>query len=92
MTYHTLSVRRSMWLRAYERKSRWKEEKIIVPSEMECVVRSFETKSARWQELADSNADRPGHQAYALRQVEQWKGMAARAQAEFDWALGEYVP
>ncbi|KAI1783871.1 hypothetical protein LXA43DRAFT_902761, partial [Ganoderma leucocontextum] len=74
--------RRMLWLRAYARKSRWDEEVVLLPFEMECTERFFAMYSSRWTEWAESSTT-PGHRAYALREVALWRSLAEHANSAF---------
>ena len=71
-----------LWLRAYARKERWREESILVPFEMECTVRYFERKAEDWERWRLNSAT-PGHDAYAARQADMWRRLANHASNSF---------
>ncbi|TBU22471.1 hypothetical protein BD311DRAFT_676027, partial [Dichomitus squalens] len=85
------NFRRVMWLRARARKCRWDEERILVPFEMECVVRSFKKKETEWCDLAQS-ADLSGHRAYAHHQAAMWRGLKEYAEDIFRCVQMEVQP
>ena len=81
-----------MWLRAHERQCRWEEERILVPHEMTCTIKTFRRRAEDWDRLAERNKDLPGHCAYARRQSAQWVRLAKEAQVAFDKVQLMYTP
>jgi hypothetical protein len=74
INYHNL-VYRVNWLRAKARRDRWSEELQIVRHEMRWTVLWFEHQMKEWQNRLDESVkeNKPGHIAYAEKQVAMWK-------------------
>lgn len=68
------------FLRAKSRRDRWREEKILLESEMEWCMLYFKHWQQKWHARINPAALRPGHDAYALRQARVWGHLAAYAQ------------
>ncbi|KAH9914758.1 uncharacterized protein BXZ73DRAFT_54698, partial [Epithele typhae] len=81
------SIKKSMWLRAYERKCRWEEELLWVPFEMACTVRSHKNKAEEWKSRAQltrlDDEGLHGHQVYAYGQAATWEKLADNAHRDF---------
>ncbi|KAH9900333.1 uncharacterized protein BXZ73DRAFT_28719, partial [Epithele typhae] len=81
------SIKKSMWLRAYERKCRWEEELLWVPFEMACTVRSHKNKAEEWKSRAQltrlDDEGLHGHQVYAYGQAATWEKLAENAHRDF---------
>lgn len=79
-------VYRVHWLRAKAWFDRWKEESVLVPSEMDWTVRFFKHKAGQWTDRrSKAVADGlPGHACYAARQEAMWNKFAVQAQEQFD--------
>ena len=71
-------VYRINWLRAWAKKSRWVEESLLIPMEMDWTVNFFENKAREWQELGTGHLN-PGPRAYAFKQCAMWRQLAERA-------------
>ncbi|TFK89216.1 hypothetical protein K466DRAFT_38375 [Polyporus arcularius HHB13444] len=78
--------RRSLWLRAYARRERWMEERVLVPFEMECTVRYFKKRATDWEGWSRTGST-PGHLAYGQRQADMWRRLATHAEKAFADAL-----
>nr|VWP01973.1 Cytochrome P450 monooxygenase AKT7 (EC (AK-toxin biosynthesis protein 7) [Ganoderma boninense] len=87
----TQEYRRMLWLRAYARKQRWDEEVVLVPFEMDCVLRCFGTKATDWEGWS-TGAHTPGHAAFALRQVAMWRNLKDHARSAFASARSTHRP
>ncbi|TFK58467.1 hypothetical protein BDN72DRAFT_731157, partial [Pluteus cervinus] len=73
------------WLRTRAQCLRWEEELCIVAAQMEFTVRSFLWKFRQWQiwyGMAEQES-KPGHMAYAARQMNMWQSFGRVAEAKF---------
>lgn len=70
------------FLRARSRKYRWKEEKVLLPSEMNCTSLYFSHKAGLWQSRAEDSEG--GKKAYACRQITQWQALEQYAKARVE--------
>ncbi|KAK7679233.1 hypothetical protein QCA50_017811 [Cerrena zonata] len=66
------------WLRAKARRDRWKEEKILLKSEMQWTRNYFKHTEKTW--LDRSKDTTVGAECYALRQAYNWRRFAHLAQ------------
>ncbi|KAG1739754.1 hypothetical protein EDB19DRAFT_1908771 [Suillus lakei] len=73
------------WLRAKSLRDRWKEELLVVESEMDWTCNFFLRKAAQWIErMGESSANRlRGHACYSGRQSRMYLLLAQDAQAAF---------
>ncbi|KAG1722475.1 hypothetical protein EDB19DRAFT_1834998 [Suillus lakei] len=73
------------WLRAKSLRDRWKEELLVVESEMDWTCNFFLRKAAQWIErMGESSANRLwGHACYSGRQSRMYLLLAQDAQAAF---------
>ncbi|TFK64685.1 hypothetical protein BDN72DRAFT_774275, partial [Pluteus cervinus] len=71
------------WLRAQAQRDRAREEKILVEHEMQWTINYFQHRENQWTLLEQASQDKPGHQAYACRQQEMWRGLADQARETF---------
>ncbi|KAG2004971.1 hypothetical protein CC2G_003473 [Coprinopsis cinerea AmutBmut pab1-1] len=71
------------WLRAKSRAERWREEHVLLTSEMEWVPNFFAFKEEECKAWATLTRDLPGHRAYANRQANMWRLMGAHAEKAF---------
>lgn len=58
---------------------RWREERILLQSEMDWTARSFASRAEEWSTRAEL-ASTQGGKEYALRQQHQWQEMLEYAQ------------
>ncbi|EAU81208.2 hypothetical protein CC1G_09452 [Coprinopsis cinerea okayama7 len=77
-------IYRVNWLRAKSRVERWREEFILLSSEMEWVVNFFLYKEEECHGWASVTKNSPGHYAYAKRQADMWRLMAVHAREAFE--------
>jgi hypothetical protein len=79
------SVNRVNWLRAKARSKRWEEEVLILEHEMIWTELWFWHQKNKWEEQikAAKLASKPGHQAYAAKQVGIWSQFGGNAKKEF---------
>lgn len=75
-------VYRVNWLRAKARRERWKEEKILVKSEMKWTIAYFQYRAVKWEELVEDAGY--GAACYARRQASMWRGLVVDAREKFD--------
>jgi hypothetical protein len=68
-------VYRVNWLRAKARHDRWKEELLIVQHEMKWTISWFKHHMKKWKDRLRKSVEeeKPGHIAYAEKQVAMWK-------------------
>ena len=68
-------VYRVNWLRAKARRDRWNEELLIIKHEMKWTILWFEHQMKEWQGRLGRGVEekKPGHVAYAEKQVAMWK-------------------
>lgn len=79
-----LTVTRISWLRARAQTMRWKEERNILAHEMEWTVRYFFFRYNSWRKLwARTSKEKPGHKAYAQKQIAMWRKLGEDAQVQF---------
>jgi hypothetical protein len=94
-----MAVYRVHWLKAKSRRDRWREEKILLQSEMQWTELFFRHQASRWRTLAaaissrDTNeAHNPsqiefqhskGHICYALKLESMWNRLAQQAAVQF---------
>ncbi|KAG1727888.1 hypothetical protein EDB19DRAFT_1642736 [Suillus lakei] len=73
------------WLRAKSLRDRWKEELLVVESEMDWTCNFFLWKAVQWIEwMGESSANRlQGHACYSGRQSRMYLLLAQDAQAAF---------
>ncbi|KAH9908828.1 uncharacterized protein BXZ73DRAFT_28554, partial [Epithele typhae] len=64
------------WLRAYARKCRWSEEKVLVQEEMNRVVKSLEAAAQNWIRLSALHANDPGYTVFANGKALRWQELA----------------
>ncbi|KAI0738383.1 hypothetical protein C8Q80DRAFT_1262908 [Daedaleopsis nitida] len=81
--------RRMLWLRSFARAERWKEEKVWVLFEMDCIIRFFQHRAAEWSGFKAA-APSPGHTAYAARQEHMWSSLQLHAETKFAQARTDY--
>ena len=62
------------WLRAKSRRDRWREENVLLKSELEWSWRFFLHQEGKWRER--STFALGGWRCYALKQVYTWKYFA----------------
>ncbi|EAU83280.2 hypothetical protein CC1G_13152 [Coprinopsis cinerea okayama7 len=74
------------WLRAKARLDRWKEEHVLLRSEMDWVINFFTMREQRCLSWAGLTSQQPGHSAYAFRQAEMWRLLASDAKMSFETA------
>ncbi|EAU89886.2 hypothetical protein CC1G_07038 [Coprinopsis cinerea okayama7 len=74
------------WLRAQSRVERWKEEYVLLSSEMRWVLNFFDFKRRKCLEWVDLRGDSPGHIAYAHRQAQMWKLLYMQAEKALEKA------
>jgi hypothetical protein len=69
------SVYRVNWLRAKARHDRWNEELLIVQHEMKWTILWFKHQIKEWKDRLkrSEKENKPGHIAYAEKQVAMWK-------------------
>ena len=86
-----LSVYRVNWLRAKARSDRWEEELITVQHEMRWTVLWFQDQLKKWKERVErSNQEhKPGHSAYAEKQVDMWLMFVGQAEQSFQGMMIE---
>jgi hypothetical protein len=81
----SMTVYRVHWLKAKSRRDRWREEQILLASEMQWTELFFRHRASRWSALAaqssvamtprDTTSDRPqGFQAYSMHEFRKSKG------------------
>ncbi|KAJ3527505.1 hypothetical protein NMY22_g9765 [Coprinellus aureogranulatus] len=75
---------RVSWLQAKARRDRWREELILLRSEMDWSMNYFKFKSREWMDLASQPGATAGQICYALRQSEQWEHLSTHAHATFE--------
>ncbi|KAH6905173.1 hypothetical protein BKA70DRAFT_1431259 [Coprinopsis sp. MPI-PUGE-AT-0042] len=88
---HLEEVYRVNWMRAREKAARWDEEYAYLWHEMSWVTNFFHHKAAKWEEICHiegSPPTRPGHGAYARRQVSVWRTLAEYAKVTFSEVEG----
>jgi hypothetical protein len=80
-----LAVHRVNWLRAKARYDQWKEEWETVKNEMIWTQLWFRKQRSVWMGRGErsQNEGKPGHEAYAKKQVALWKKFEARAAEAF---------
>lgn len=66
------------WLRAKSRRDRWREEKVLLRSELSWTMNYFTTNMNLW--IDRSIGATPGAQCYALKQAVTWQRFAHLAQ------------
>ena len=71
------SDQRVNWLREKARAERWREEVILVESEMKWTQAFFRYHSAKWTARKDDSTD--GAKAYAARQAAMWSRFVQEA-------------
>ncbi|KAH9983732.1 hypothetical protein BJV77DRAFT_966605 [Russula vinacea] len=73
------------WLRAKTRQDRWKEELLIVQHEMKWTVRWFKHQIKEWTARLNKSVEenKPGHTAYAEKQIAMWKMFTKEAERGF---------
>ena len=71
------------WLRARAKKSRWEEESLLIPMEMNWTVNFFMRKAKEWQDLETGSLTK-GPRAYASKQCAMWRQLAERASVLFN--------
>ena len=78
-------VYRVNWLRAKARYDRWKEELEIVKHEMKWTILWFEHQLKEWMDRLNGSIkeDKPGHIAYAEKQVAMWKTFIKEGERSF---------
>ena len=80
-----------MWLRARARKLRWDEERVIVPFEMDCTVRTFSNMAEKWTTSAQESP-LPGNRAYAHAQADMWASLSKYVHTAFEKARKDGQP
>lgn len=75
-------VLRVNWLRAKSRRDRWREEKILLRSEMGWTKTYFKHHEFAW--LDRSRSTTVGAECYALKQAYNWRRLAHLAQKALD--------
>ena len=78
-------VNRVNWLRAKARHQRWQEEVQILEHEMMWTQQWFCHQKSKWQQRmrAAEVESKPGHYAYAAKQVGIWSQFWETARIEF---------
>ena len=77
-------------MRARAKKSRWAEEAVLIPMEMEWTVSFFMTKVREWGEL-QTGSPTDGPRAYAFKQSAMWRQLAERATVLFNACRTKYT-
>ncbi|KAG1797526.1 hypothetical protein EV424DRAFT_1333400, partial [Suillus variegatus] len=75
-------VYRVNWLKAKARWSRWEEELNLTKHKMRWTINWFNHQKGEWSRRS-MEAMKPGHQAYAYRQVLLWTMFAEDAENRF---------
>lgn len=75
-------VYRVSWLKAKARWRRWEEELSLTQHEMGWTIGWFNYQQEEWNRRWDE-AIKPGHQAYAYKQVLLWKMFREDAEEKF---------
>ena len=72
---------------------RWREELIFAETDLQCSRRFFEFQVKRWGGYRDRSEKegKPGHRAYAAKQVATWSALGHRAQIAIDDVSKEFV-
>ena len=78
---YLLPVYRVTWLRSVALRNRWREETMLVDSEMRWTVNYFTYHANRWSARTDACSG--GHKCYAARQAAFWRSLAERASESF---------
>jgi hypothetical protein len=81
------SVTRVNWLRAKARSKRWEEEVLILKHEMIWTKLWFGHQKKTWEDRMEG-ATKPGHHAYAAKQVRIWSQFGEHAKKEFEGTEG----
>ncbi|EGN96029.1 hypothetical protein SERLA73DRAFT_37825, partial [Serpula lacrymans var. lacrymans S7.3] len=73
------------WLRAKAMYNRWIEEDILVCLKMKRTVQYFQHQAKCWKGFRDANRieAKPGHVAYAERQIRMWNQFLKQAEDSF---------
>ena len=74
---------RVLWLRTKARRDRWREEVILLRSELLWTRLYFDRMAAEWKGRA-SAAGAEGHKAYANRQRAHWEALSFAARRAGD--------
>ncbi|KAF7288466.1 CxC2 domain-containing protein [Mycena chlorophos] len=88
---------RVQWSKARARKMRWDEEVDLIREEMKRVIRSLHWVQREWQHRVDAVRDdveveiAEGLKAYALRQVQIYRRIAAGFYAQWEKSAGKVV-
>ncbi len=85
ITVTVKSVNRVNWLRAKACSKRWEEEILILKHEMMWTQLWFGHQKKKWEERMEMTTvtSKPGHRAYAAKQVRIWEQFLEHAKAEF---------
>ncbi|GBE83152.1 hypothetical protein SCP_0501990 [Sparassis crispa] len=76
------------WLRARAQYERWREERVLVHSEMAWTIATFKRNMKRWAHwLEMTDPSWRGHVCYAARQVSMWRTFASHATDAFSHIL-----
>jgi hypothetical protein len=89
--FNLSAVYRINWLRARAKMSRWKEEIVLIPQEMQWTVRFFEFKCREWEEHRKSSVS-AGQRSYAARQRAMWMYLHSHATSSFRSCLATHSP
>jgi hypothetical protein len=101
-------VYRVHWLKAKSRRDCWREEQILLASEMEWTERFFHHRASHWQALATGPSNAPddhisvesklnirhsqGHICYALKLESMWSRLAQQAALQFNIVKADIRP
>ncbi|TFK59879.1 hypothetical protein BDN72DRAFT_780133, partial [Pluteus cervinus] len=82
---------RLSWLKARAQYNRWKEELTLLEYEMQWTVRWFMKKQVEWKGHRNMVKGKPGHIAYACRQIAMWAKFEATARKEFQLVKPDFA-
>jgi hypothetical protein len=73
------------WLRAKAHYDRWNEELLILQHEIKWTVLWFKHQMEKWEGRLKRSVEenRPGHVAYAEKQIAMWKQFRKEGEREF---------
>ena len=79
------------WLRAKARYNRWNEELQIVRHEMKWTILWFNHQMKKWEDRLKTcvKENKPGHIAYAEKQIAMWKMFVKEGERGFKEMLME---
>lgn len=89
-----LTVQRVHWLRSAAQYARWAEELSITEHEMEWTTRWFLNRLQCWtvrRDAAAANRSKPGHVAYAEKQMAMWLEFAVQADTTYTLNNPTYI-